>query len=322
MPPCLVAREVASTCSVPAASTTIVVRRVSPAGIVTSVGRAPWTGSVPVRCRWWTGVAEDPLVVDRVLVPQHDRHRHADRYRELRRLEVRVADVDGQLGRRRRAAGHGPGRRRARHSERDDDPEEQPEVGPPHGSNLRQRPTRAASGRAGAGRRPQDDHAEAEDQPKRLVRRQARRRDDEPGIHVRRRAGAAGVDREVERELRGGGIDAHLRQPRRIRDPFHAPVGLQVGQQRFAGRLVVEQGQPVVAGRCGSSAGRWSLRRYTSASTRSSPVLPSARIRSGTHGLSVGIVTWTGVPSPTAWPRSAAASASNTAARKIGDRSA
>jgi hypothetical protein len=29
---------------------------------------------------------------------------------------------------------------------------------------------------------------------------------------------------------------------------------------------------------------------------------------------------WTGVPSPIAWPRSAAASASNTAARKIGLR--
>ena len=26
-------------------------------------------------------------------------------------------------------------------------------------------------------------------------------------------------------------------------------------------------------------------------------------MRSGTHGLSVGIVMWTGVPSPTAWPR-------------------
>ena len=43
--------------SVPAAFSTIVVRRVSPAGIVTSVGRAPWTGSVPVRCRSWTAAS-------------------------------------------------------------------------------------------------------------------------------------------------------------------------------------------------------------------------------------------------------------------------
>ena len=45
-------------------------------------------------------------------------------------------------------------------------------------------------------------------------------------------------------------------------------------------------------------------------------------MRSGTHGLSVGMVRWTGVPSPTAWPRSAAASASKAAAMKIGERSA
>jgi len=38
-------------CSDPASSITIVVRRVSPAGTVISVGRAAWTGSVPVRWR-------------------------------------------------------------------------------------------------------------------------------------------------------------------------------------------------------------------------------------------------------------------------------
>ena len=42
-------------------------------------------------------------------------------------------------------------------------------------------------------------------------------------------------------------------------------------------------------------------------------------MRSGTHGSSVGIVRWTGVPSPCCWPRSLAAPPSNTAARKIGD---
>ena len=45
-------------------------------------------------------------------------------------------------------------------------------------------------------------------------------------------------------------------------------------------------------------------------------------MRSGTHGFSVGIVMWTGVPSPTFWPRAAAASPSNAAARKIWLRAA
>ena len=74
---------------------------------------------------------------------------------------------------------------------------------------------------------------------------------------------------------------------------------------------------PVGAGR---NAGARSVSRKTSASMRSAPVLPSARMRIGTHGLGVGMLMWTGVPSPIAWPRSAAASASNTAARKIGLR--
>ncbi len=46
------------------------------------------------------------------------------------------------------------------------------------------------------------------------------------------------------------------------------------------------------------------------------------RMRSGTQGLSVGIVRCTGVPSPTAWPRATAASASKEAAMKICERSA
>ena len=45
-------------------------------------------------------------------------------------------------------------------------------------------------------------------------------------------------------------------------------------------------------------------------------------MRSGTHGSSVGIVTMIGVPSPAAWPSSAARTASNLAAMKIGLRSA
>ena len=35
----------------------MVVVRVVPAGIVTSVGRDAWTGSVPVRCRSWTAAS-------------------------------------------------------------------------------------------------------------------------------------------------------------------------------------------------------------------------------------------------------------------------
>ena len=104
---------------------------------------------------------------------------------------------------------------------------------------------------------------------------------------------------------------------------LHAAVGAQVVEQRVGRRRAVVERQAVVAGRAragapggGRSAGRRRPRRAPSA------VLPRARMRSGTHGLSVGMVTWTGVPSPTAWPRSAAASASNTAARKIGLRAA
>jgi hypothetical protein len=55
---------------------------------------------------------------------------------------------------------------------------------------------------------------------------------------------------------------------------------------------------------------------------RSFAFLPVPRIRSGTHGFAVGIVMWTGVPSPMFWPFAFAASASKTAARKIGLRAA
>ena len=68
---------------------------------------------------------------------------------------------------------------------------------------------------------------------------------------------------------------------------------------------------------CGSMAGTLSVRRKTSASMTSEPCFPSARIRSGTHGLFVGIVRWIGVPSPARWPRFAAAAASKRAAMKI-----
>ena len=44
----------------PASSNVTVVSRVGPAGIVTSVGREPWTGSVPVRWRSW--IAASPTI--------------------------------------------------------------------------------------------------------------------------------------------------------------------------------------------------------------------------------------------------------------------
>ncbi len=42
---------------VPGVANVTVVARVVPAGIVTSVGRDAWTGSVPVRCRSWTAAS-------------------------------------------------------------------------------------------------------------------------------------------------------------------------------------------------------------------------------------------------------------------------
>ena len=42
---------------VPGVLNVTVVTRLSPAGIVTSVGRDAWTGSVPVRWRSWTAAS-------------------------------------------------------------------------------------------------------------------------------------------------------------------------------------------------------------------------------------------------------------------------
>jgi len=47
-----------------------------------------------------------------------------------------------------------------------------------------------------------------------------------------------------------------------------------------------------------------------------------AHFPSGTHGFGVGIVRWTGVPSPSCWPRLATARGSKLAAMKTGLRSA
>ena len=59
---------------------------VSSAAMVTSVGTSPWVGVRPRPVRLVERlVADQPLVVDRVLVDEDERHRHAAR--------------DGQLGR-------------------------------------------------------------------------------------------------------------------------------------------------------------------------------------------------------------------------------
>ena len=70
----------------------------------------------------------------------------------------------------------------------------------------------------------------------------------------------------------------------------------------------------------GSSAGAWSFRRNTSASTACVGFVPSARIRSGTHGRLVGMTKWTGMESPTRSPRARARLESNSTAMKMGLR--
>ena len=71
-----------------------------------------------------------------------------------------------------------------------------------------------------------------------------------------------------------------------------------------------------------SSFGSVSVRRKTSAWMARSAAAPSPRIRSGTHGRSVGIVTMIGVPSPLCCPSAAARDASKRAAMKMGLRAA
>ena len=150
----------------PVGNVTVVVT-VPSAGIEISVGRAPWCVSVPVRCTSWTvGVADDPLVLDRVLVHEHELDRPACRRAEYRREIAAVVDPDlhrdgpgGQL--RGGCDGNEQGERR----ERADDDEESP-------AGARARP---GTGRPrGRGPDPQQepdesdaqgDEAEAESQP-------------------------------------------------------------------------------------------------------------------------------------------------------------
>ena len=72
-------------CCDPAAANVTSSSPCRPAGIVTSVGRAPWTGSVPVRWRSWT--AASPTIhswsIGSVL-RMHERDRHAEPARSPR----------------------------------------------------------------------------------------------------------------------------------------------------------------------------------------------------------------------------------------------
>ena len=110
----------------------------------------------------------------------------------------------------------------------------------------------------------------------------------QPGHESRRRGGARGVDREVEGHLRRRGVDADLRQPRRLRHPAHPRVGPQVVEERGGRRRAVVQDQAVrrrsaPAGGSGSgrSGGTHRPRRVPA------PALPRPRIRSG-HPRVVG----------------------------------
>ena len=128
-------------------------------------------------------------------------------------------------------------------------------------------------------------------------------RDGQAGGHRGRAAAAAGVDGQVVGQLAGGRVDPQVAEPHAGgRQPLHALVGPQVGQELAGGRAALLQGDPVGAGadRPGSRAGRRSVSRYTSASIGSAGWWPRPRMRSGTHGLAVGMVRWIGVPSPSA----------------------
>ena len=107
--------------------------------------------------------------------------------------------------------------------------------------------------------------------------------------------------------------------------PVHARVGAQVGEQAVAGGVAVVEDQArrsPKAPASGSSAGARRSAGRRRPRPVSAAVLPRARIRSGTHGLSVGIVRWTACrrrpPGRAPRPRRRR----RRAARKIGLRSA
>ena len=267
-------------------------------------------------------VADDPLVVDRVGVVDDERHRPAGRDADRGRLELRVVDRDVDDDRLIGSAGRAgddrrPDRRRKPESEGCD--------GAIEGHVLRpgsaERVGWAGSGSSGGSpRRPSARRGPRSAGvryrcPGPIARRAGHL---EAGVDPGRSPGAARVDREVVGEAASPRNRSRpwSARPSSGPTPCRGPTagrraGCWLASELWSRRM------PLLPVGLGRSTGGASVRRKTSASIRSLPVLPRARIRSGTHGLSVGIVMWTEVPSPTCWPRSAAASASKAAARKI-----
>ena len=135
---------------VPGVSKVTVVSRLDPAGMETSVGRDAvdrlGAGAMALVGR---RVADDPFVVDRVVVAQQDRERHARRHDQAILLVVRVVDQD--LG------GHrtldrqaGPGCRDAGQPEREDEAADQGDAPRPANGGHRCGPLRPSTA-AGAG---------------------------------------------------------------------------------------------------------------------------------------------------------------------------
>ena len=224
---------------------------------------------MPVRCRSWTaGVADDPLVVDRVVVAQDDRDRDAGRDADPRLVVVRVADPD-RLRDRAEAAAHAPRPRRSRPGRATgrcrrpgrDAPagDARPSVDPiAHGSGHRQR-------RRGARIRnrippipPTVSVSPTTIRMKSVVRSTAAVA---PGRSspAMTRDGAPAPVASIARSKASCGAEASMRtldsQPD-CRHPAHALVGAQVVEQRLGRRGAVPEAQAVGAGRGGEEGRR------------------------------------------------------------------
>ena len=243
-------------CDPAAANTTVVVTRL--AGTDRDLGRARAVdrfraGPVALVDR---GVADDPLVVDRVAVVDRERDRHAERHDHRARLVLRVVDLDRD--RRVVAAGElDPGPGHARHAQRERDAADQGER-PWSAAGTDRGFTACRSGhldRRPASDQQQDaaDAADAERQaraaggpPPRTAKVPGRAGHVQAGHDPRRlRAPRSRRPRGRTRAARAAGIDADLREPRARRAPTPCPG-------RSAGRRAA---RPSPA-RCGRATGR------------------------------------------------------------------
>ena len=245
----------------------IVVDRVVPAG-TRHLGRArPVDGLRPravplVDVR----VADDELVVDRVVVAQHERDRDAGRDADPRLVVVRVADPDG-LGDRAEAGrvrprGGDPGQ-----AERQGDAAGQGETPRPA---MRVHPSSDAHGQAidSGGRRRTSSRIPpmppmVSVSPT-MIRMKSVVRSTAAGVPGRSRPaatrdGAPAPLASIARSKASCGAEASMRtldsQPER-RHPAHALVGAEVVEQRLGRRGAVAEAQAVVAGRGGEQRRR------------------------------------------------------------------